>query len=500
MAFYMLRLMDAMLRQFHWFGDLDDIERAIDMTREILDSSSNTPKKGLFISLAAALLYRYRATGSASILAESILYCEQAIQEADAYDRFPHATAFLISALAESFRLYGSLSDLDRAIELSKGLPNSLPDSFNEALMHPCLTELLVCRALENSSMEDLAEAELYSSMEVETGNHNLFELILQQIKTASVSRATYERYGTLETLNRGIDALKTAILGLPKRTQLWCRGRLINEYCILLGERFERIGHIPDITHAIELMETFLDETVDGDPELAEHKLILASIFRRRYIASKDPKDLSRAIKLSQEALDENKKEWKSSDFYAEAGIALLGRYKMSQEESLQVLDEAIEHLHTAAQLAKQHRGRSLRAKQYHNLSLALQLRFEKTGILEDINKSIDWAMEADEVLPRPHFKDSLISYNIGKSRYSRFKISGSRKELNLAIAALTTAMQLIPSDAIKRLEYSVFFNGVIEHAKELDTASEPKSQEDDIEGNSDLLVYAHCSSRASR
>ena len=488
-----LDLAGALCERYRWLGALVDLDYAIELTTWASSGGSDHEKASSYSALSFALLYRYLRTGSQEDLTNSISSAENAIQLALSTnsDDYSSAAPVLAAALFERFRFRGSVSDSDRAVELTeKALDLMRGHSDGSATLQSNLTEMLLDRIVETGSMEDLTKALSYAESALAAtsdGDLNYYERLQNY---ALVTQAVYRYLGPLECLNEGTEMSKSALLCLSEETPVFL-GQMMHQFAILMCERFDRSRYLDDINEAVDTMERTIRIAVDTQRSLADYLQTLSDAQRKRYKVQKDPADLENALKNSDEALKLNPRKWVATDFYCLRGLVLLTKYETSNSPN--DLDEAVGDLRKAVELAELHRGKPVHAWPYHNLSVALRLQFDETGSLDKLNESIRCAAKACLALPDPHINVPLFAYHFGRPLYLRFQISASIEDLRVAVTMARIAVEKTPTDHPNHFEYSDFLRTLMEAISNVDDWVDPDESNDAEGGRRPDLTYSN-------
>ena len=111
-----------------------------------------------------------------------------------------------------------------------------------------------------------------------------------------------------------------------------------------------------------------------------------------------------------------------------------------------MQDLDQAIA-LQTAA-VAATRADHPDRGTYLHNLGIAMEGRFERTGAEEDLDKAIVVSRQAVEASSADHRDRSMYMSSLGDALLLRFERTGARRALDQAIALLFTAEIILDAD----------------------------------------------------
>jgi tetratricopeptide (TPR) repeat protein len=158
------------------------------------------------------------------------------------------------------------------------------------------------------------------------------------------------------------------------------------------------------------------------------------------------------RAVDLLRQALDASPADHPDRAMYlSNFGLALQTRFERTGV--LADLDEAIHRLHDA--VAASPADHPDRAMYLSNLGLALQTRFERTGVLADLDEAIHRLHDAVAASPADHPARAGRLSNLGAALQTRFERTGVLADLDEAIGVGRDAVAASPPDNPARAMY---------------------------------------------
>ncbi|KAF4503490.1 30S ribosomal S17P [Fusarium agapanthi] len=234
-------LANTLRRRFTVTGVLADIERAIQVTRQAIDAvaESDDDRAYRLTHLANHLGERYERTGSSIDL-------EEAIEVAQ-------------SALHERYGRTGNLQELNRVIDICRGITNGVAeDSSNQALFRSNLSGHLGDRYLRTHNTNDLEEAIQFAQ----------------------------EALTTLPSGHADIPSLSSNL-------SIW------------RAKRYIRNRETSDVEEAIKMGHQSIAVTQPGNSSLAQYMGNLADCYWNRHTLTNCMDDIDAAVNLYRSAMD---------------------------------------------------------------------------------------------------------------------------------------------------------------------------------------------------
>jgi hypothetical protein len=288
---------------------LSYLEESIDATRRALDATqgNNVRRANLLDDLGARLCHAYRQTTEAQTLLEAIRVLQEAVELAPDpnIDRARHL-GNLAGLLEYEYTRTGDVLVLEESIQLAQDAVMLTPegDSDRGSSLNNLANSLqrLFERTGEIQHIDGAVEA-AEGAIESTRSDHPSLSLRLSNLGSKYMHR--YDRLRNPEDLEDSIKAARRAVSECPVQHSDRCT--FINGLCNRLSSRFERLG--AEAEAGLEEAIKLLDEALKRHPRtglyLAPCLDTFGRLLRNRHELKKDVKDLDRAIKAGQDALD---------------------------------------------------------------------------------------------------------------------------------------------------------------------------------------------------
>ncbi len=426
----------ALETRYALLGRVDDLDRAIELTRLAVAAAAGRPERARYLSnLGAGLRTRYGRTGDHSDLVEAVGAAQEAVAATTAADpEWAGRLANLGSALFSRYGRDGDRADLAAAVEASqRAVDATVPNHPERGARLTNLSVGLRQLATDTGERPLLDEAVRTSRLAVAATAAQDSDLPgrLSNLSAALESRyrAAGERRDLDEALGIGRRALAATPAGHPGLP-----GRLTN-LGLALRERFAATGNQADIEQAVEMLTRAVGLTPDGHPDRAAQVSNLSGVLRTRFGRTGSRDDLERAVESARSAvLAAPATDPDRHRYLANLGGVLRDRFGRSVDRA--DIDEAI----TATRAAV--RGtppRSLeRAAWLTNLAVILRERSGITGERPDLDEAVEVGREAVAVLPDGHPDRASAATNLGLALRDRFRRGGAPTDLEEACAVL--------------------------------------------------------------
>ncbi|KAJ0378844.1 hypothetical protein COL26b_002909 [Colletotrichum chrysophilum] len=314
--------------RFERTGWIPDLERAIELTTEALDSMNESFVDAFkldslacsFSGLETWLSVRFKRFGLVDDLHKALDAAEMAVNLTPRDSPWwPGRMNDVGLRLSERFDRFGDKEDLDRAIE--------------------CM-EMAVAATVqsEQSLLKNLTNL----------GNH---------------LHSRFKFTNAAANLDRAVEVLETALDMSPPNHFLRCIN--LNNLALALEERFQQLGRDQDLDRAIELARTAVDETPESHPDRIDRiqNLGLWLDRRARQSGSKDDNNQSiAAIRAATDALESFKEGSRLQNAAPFVRIRLatdasrILAARSNWKEANQLLEEAINLLPAATPRSLQH------------------------------------------------------------------------------------------------------------------------------------------------
>lgn len=224
----------------------------------------------------------------------------------------------------------------------------------------------------------------------------------LRNLSALLVSR--YDIMGTLLDLERAISTCKEAVSSILPDDQ--DRFKLFGQLGRILYLRFERLGALQDLEEGLAACSSAADQIPAGHRDRAGILINLAMLLCDRYRCLGSVDDLERGIATGDEALSafdtDNIEQLDSRDEDGPSArcpnhdtrdlilfnLGCLYLFKFKRSGDLEDLEKAIQFAMQA--VARLSLGNPVRSMRFANLGTALSLRYERLGSLADLENSI--------------------------------------------------------------------------------------------------------------
>ncbi|KAF8129042.1 TPR-like protein [Boletus edulis] len=417
----------TLLERFQRYSDLADLQRGIGLLQKLVRSVSvweDRCRVGLG-NLGVALLWRFKHVGELSDLEDGISTLREAV------DLTPHGNPDKPSRLNKlglsfitRFEHLGELSDLERAISTHREAIDLTPHG------HPRKPGMLnnLKSLLHHSEAVDLTP---HGHPDKPSRLHNLGLSLITR----------FERLGELSDLEHAISTHREAVdltpHGHPDKPSR------LNNLGSSFITRFESLGELSDLEHAISTLREVVDLTPHGHPDKPSRLNNLGISFRTRFERLGELSDLEHAISTYREGIDLTPHGHPDkSNGLNSLGISFITRFKRLGE--LSDLEHAISTLREVVELTPQ--GHPDRLSRLSNLGSSFITRFERLGELSDLEHAISTHREAVDLTPHGHPDKPSRLNNLGISFRARFERLGELSDLEHAISTLTDAVDLTP------------------------------------------------------
>ncbi|KAF5320590.1 hypothetical protein D9611_013755 [Ephemerocybe angulata] len=502
-------------RRFDRTNEETDIHAAIIGIQEAIDllSSRSPPPPNLpimYANLAASLYARYKSAGHITDLDDAIVTQKKSIELCSSPRDSQAVLGFLRLGLwfHERAEKFGEIRDFEEAIIHHKRvLAGTPPGHDDHAGNLSQLGNIFLTRFLRIGTRKDLefavaahrgavlAHASAPSSNEPISGLYsnlgnslarrfehsgavaNLDEAIEYQRKSTRVVsdalpilRATmfnnlgisltmrFERTGAIGDVEEALEAHRMAAkldsqeAGGRHETEVTkSRTHKLNNLCVTLLRRFERLGHMQDIEEAILIQREVVSLTHDDDPSLPTHLNNLARFLLAQYGRTNEIDNLGQAAVLQQSAVDLTPDDHRDLPAWlSNLGGTLLAlseaKSKNNHSASREEAERAIRILERASALFPESHPKLPSC--LNNLSRAFHLRYQSTGDSVDlesgteaIQRAISLSSSDDVQLP-----DLLLS--LGCALESQAKVEGisASSHIDDAINAHRKAVSITP------------------------------------------------------
>ncbi|KAJ5281475.1 hypothetical protein N7478_006847 [Penicillium angulare] len=213
----------------------------------------------------------------------------------------------------------------------------------------------------------------------------------------------------------------------------------LIANLAMSYGEKWVESKDIFYLNNAIDKLETAILVGKEDEPDRSKWLDRLGKYYKARFQATNGLDDLRKSIDATQAAIDLQKQANEVSpddlSYLAESLIDLHER-----DSTMEPLNKAIELGQTV--ISSTDLNDVDRAKYLGRLGMAFMLRYEMSGIIEDLNNSFDFIGEAMSMTPKSESRWKRLCASYADLLRHRFKHNGEIQDLEEAVNSIATAI----------------------------------------------------------
>ncbi|MCE7011480.1 CHAT domain-containing tetratricopeptide repeat protein [Kibdelosporangium philippinense] len=412
---YLHNLSLALRLRFERAGTTDDLEHAIAMSRTVLETATGgDPNISAYRhNLGMSLWLRFGRSNRREDLAEAIGIARRGMAGGE-----PGRTLCLTVlglALYSRYKVSGSKPDLDEAISLIRS-------AVSQPALLSTLSTALLARFESSADPADLDEAIAAGLTATDAYPHGHPEWVQAVSGLCTSFRVRFEHARNRSDLDRSIGYGRAAVDARPSASTL-------GDLAVALQTLYNATGLPADLQAALDTAQAAVEVATQDDPARAEHLYTLGSALMSRYELVNVPTDLDEAIGLIRSAAGAARND------RARMLAHLMGALQIRFERTgaLADLDEAIATGWEAVATTK--------ANHQHlsNLAQALLRRYGRTGTQPDLDQALTLAGEAHAVVPLT--ERANVSNVVGQVLLARYERSGSTADLDGAISAFRGA-----------------------------------------------------------
>ncbi|RYP69875.1 hypothetical protein DL771_005818 [Monosporascus sp. 5C6A] len=422
-----------------------DLERAIEVVQRAvgITSTSDSGWVTWLKELRKWLRRQYKMTNRPEILDRLIDVSKMVL---DAVPQESPDRAGALSSLAlhleRRFGRIGSIDDIDAAVGYKKMAVDTLPPSHEDLGYHfGGLARLLDKRFRRNQSTEDVENAIKAARRSLDAAaDHGDDETQLSSLNTlAGIFCSRFENTGSDSDLDESIKLFEMAVDSLSK-TPDDDPGAILNSFAMTLGRRFERRGVVDDLNRAIDTAHKAVNLTGLDNRDRPARLNTLALWIGTRFESNGSMDDLDAAIEVSQAAFDAGS----SADYDLRAGLAsnlemwLSKRFERTGNEedlrrSIGLTEKAIE---TLPENEPARAGLMINLSNRLTAALPLSANISESGAVGDsFEKAIEVLKKGLDLLALNHPARSLALYNLGQLFRSRYRRTHDPADLMNAV-----------------------------------------------------------------
>ncbi|ELU37103.1 Sel1 domain-containing protein [Rhizoctonia solani AG-1 IA] len=207
--------------------------------------------------------------------------------------------------------------------------------------------------------------------------------------------------------------------------------------------DRYRRMGEPADLENSIECYCRALAHTPDGHPCLPRRHADLGASYTHQYRRTGDPADLEKSIEHHSHALDLTPDGHPDlPDRHADLGVAYTDRYRRMGEPA--DLEMSIECKSRALVLTPD--GHPDLPRRHSDLGVAYTYRYRRMGEAVDLEKSIEYKSRALALTPDGHSDLPQRHSELGVAHTDRYRRMGEPADLENSIECYCRALALTP------------------------------------------------------
>ncbi|KAG8904962.1 transcriptional repressor general negative regulator of transcription subunit 4 [Tulasnella sp. 403] len=428
----------------------DLLEYLIKCYRDLVDSHSidDEERYGILSGLAKAMCDLHSITGHQQDLAEAIQLYNQLLSSLPHNHHDRHSTVINFSAVVgQAVHLYGDLSNLDVSVKRLRELLEFL------CLRHEIPVELLVnlaatlgTRYQHMSNLNDLTEAIdfLHQSLSVAPpdypGRHGIY------LNLGHAYARLFHRTSKPTYLDSTIEAYKESVALLAEDHP--SRPHVLADLATAYYSRFKATGLPADLDISIAYDQAVLHLEPRNHPTNFQN---IASKLAARFEIANDPSDLENAIRFYERALHMLGKGDPGRPMVLVNLAQILRRHRTPPIDP----HTAIRYLQEAVSLTPP--GHEFRPNYLMALSEALQARFNRDGVHNDLTGAMNHLQEALTLCPQGHSVRFSVLKSLAIVHYSQYIHTKDQAALITAIfysdTSRATSSQVMDRLAAARL-----------------------------------------------
>lgn len=413
---YLSQLAAGLADRYYETEDIADLHQAICYSQEGMASTrEDDPRRVQHWSVMASLLYcRYEKFGDISDHQQSTRYCQQVVATAphDHPER-PKYLSAMATSLIRQYYVTAETSDLQQSIAYSEEAVAAELDHASRAQYLSELSSILLFRFEVGGDIND-SQRSMLSAEEAKT--------LLpvdgpDQVKNLGLLACfSFERYRLSRDSNdiqQAIYYQEGAVTAMEDHAR---RGYIISVLVRYLTKRFEKIGDINDVHHAIPYAREALRATPPGRTLRPDRLIDLAFLLGQRFERMRDVDDIRQAVLYCEEAVTATPQHDPGRSIHVDSlSRLLLVRYKRLGDINdvhriIQLMEEAI---------AETAQGRAVALHLLACLSVALQQRYKHMADINDLNQAILYAEAVVKGRPESHPQRGHALFNLASAKW---------------------------------------------------------------------------------
>ncbi|KAE8447330.1 hypothetical protein EG329_010888 [Mollisiaceae sp. DMI_Dod_QoI] len=355
-------------------------------------------------------------------------------------------------ALAENYQQTGNLENLNEAIRIMEHVVDMAGEYIDPCVLSN-LGDMLNIRFERTGSIEDLNRSIDASNMAADATPKDHPEHAHRLVALGGNLGSRFERNGSMDDIDRALNVVDIAVNATSEDHP--DRAHRLTNLGTLLGIRFRRTGSIDDINRAINVVDITVNATSEDHPDRAYRLTTLGALLGARFERTGSIDDINRAINVMDIAV--NATNTTSEDYPDRAhrlttlGTLLGTRFKRTG--SIDDINRAINVVDIVVNTTSE--DYPDRAHRLTILGTLLGIRFERTGSMDDINRAINVADIAVNIVPQDYPSRTTCLNALGLWLYERAKQMSSIDDLNRAIDVINVAVDATPQNHPDRIFY---------------------------------------------
>jgi tetratricopeptide (TPR) repeat protein len=267
-----------------------------------------------------------------------------------------------------------------------------------------------------------------------------------------------YDAIGRIEDLDHALRLLQDAVEQVPPASSV------LPLFLINLGsglaKRYERTGNLADLERSIEAHQQAVEQTDPHSPDFPGYLYNLGNGLGARYERTGNLDDLERSIEAHQQAVEQTDPH--SPDFpYFLYGLGSRLQSRYERTGNLDDLERSIEVREKVVEQTDPHSPDF--SSSANGLGNGLGARYERTGNLDDLERSIEAYEKAVERTDPGSFAFPGYLSNLGRGLRLRHERTRNLDDLERAMQALRDAAQLMPPESPELVSISMDLGRVL-------------------------------------
>ncbi|KAF3035093.1 hypothetical protein E8E12_002629 [Didymella heteroderae] len=449
---------DVLLKRFDLTHSKCDIDRIIDVLgMKLAATPDDHPNRASRLTDQASMLEkRFNLARSVDDLHKAVSLGSAAISALpEGHYQQTIVLVHYAQTLAKRSTVIGSFHDLNDAIDVCDRAMRITPQWHpDRASCEHTRSNLLHMRFAQTGAKKSLDAAIQMAEIAAMSLSESSPHRFLYRANLAKLLEIRFGERGSLEDLNRAIDLLDDVVDNAPHDSPNKIDN--MSALSISLGRRFQEIGSMHDINYAIDLSTRVVGDTSDDDPYYARHLANLGNLAGPRYERTGLIIDLNLAIDVLEKAVILPPHLLTKANAFPYASIGpnsnegglwvSLGHWLAERFERTGTMEDLDRSIYVSEQaMAKTPpRDNVNRALHSHHLGRRLVKRFEQTRQEIDIVRALAAARAAVEDTPDEHIYRSAHLSGLANALFVKYKSDGSEEDIEEAIALRLEALEL--------------------------------------------------------